>query len=224
VTTIRTVATHDIVQSLFPRTVTDQDKLGMAVGRAIDSALAQFSYDFRQSRRPTVSAMSRVAESLLDEGLAEVDTEVTTGERQRLAGQVTGVLQSFRRSEVFGLLRPKSRLILVQEVVGVYAQPDYWNGRDRIYEMKSYPATLALPDVKLQLEIFQLAFPGFRTVLATFDRFSSPVVSKLTEVAPLEARRRDELLRMVHQKGLELGEPKVLEYIDHPAVRYSLPA
>ena len=223
-TQVRILATHDIVQAVHSRPVTDVDRVGMAVGRAIDSSLAQFNYEFRQSHRPTLTAMNRAAAALLEEELAEIDVEVPEVERGRLRAEIAGVVQAFRGSEVFGLLRPRSRLILIGEEAGVYAQPDYWNGKDRIYEMKSYSAVPPPPDVALQLEIFQLAFPGFRTILACYDRHASPVTTELLEVPPPSAERSAELIRIAYRTALELGQPKVLEYLDSPTVRYAKPA
>jgi hypothetical protein len=224
VTQVRVLATHDIVQAVHPRPVTDVDRVGMAVGRAIDSSLAQFNFESRQSRRPTLTAMNRGAAARLEEELAETDVDVPEPERERLRAQIAGVVQAFRGSEVFGLLRPRSRLILIGEEVGVYAQPDFWNGKDRIYEMKSYSAVPPPPDVALQLGIFQLAFPQFRTILACFDRHARPVTVERLEVPPLSAARSAELVAVAYRTGRALGQPKVLEYLDSPTVRYAKPA
>ena len=222
-TTIRTVATHDLVQALHPRPPTEVDQVGMATGRAIDSALAQSNYEQRQGRRPTLSATVRHATELLDEGLAEVDTEVDAAARDRLLREITGVITAFRKSELAGLLRPKSRLILIAEEVGVYAQPDFWNGRDRVYEMKSYRAEPIPEDVGLQLGMFQLAFHECTAVLVCFDRHAEPVPTLVRELPALEEERRASLIQTAYRLGRELGTPKVLEYIDSPTVRYSLP-
>jgi len=133
-TTIRTVATHEVVRGAFPRPVTEADEIGMAVGKAIDATLARYSYDFARSLRPTRTAMHRMATEILDEELRDADLRLAPIDRERHLTAIAEVLQAFRRSEVIGLPRPKSRLILINQSVGIYAQPDYWNGRDRIYE------------------------------------------------------------------------------------------
>lgn len=122
-----------------------------------------------------------------------------------------------------GLARPRSRLILINERVGVYAQPDYWNGRDRFYEMKSYHALPMPPDVGLQMELFQLAFPGLRAFLACFDRHAVPVTTTIEEIPAPSPETADEVLKMAYQVGLEKGIDKVLEYVDNPVVRYAIP-
>jgi len=44
-TTVRTVATYEIVQITYPRPpVTERDELGMAVGRVIDSSFSRYSH------------------------------------------------------------------------------------------------------------------------------------------------------------------------------------
>jgi hypothetical protein len=121
-----------------------------------------------------------------------------------------------------GLPRPRSRLILINERVGVYAQPDYWNGRDRFYEMKSYLARPIPPDVGLQLRLFQCGFPKLRAFLACFDRHATPVSTMIEEIPPLEPEEADAVLRLAYRTGIEKGTEKVLEYIDNPIVRYAL--
>ncbi|HXY46405.1 MAG TPA: hypothetical protein VEG66_03050 [Thermoplasmata archaeon] len=221
-TVVKTVAAHEVVQAVYPREVTERDEVGMAVGKAIDETLSRFSHEFSQGRRPTLSAMNRLATETLDRELADADLALTPADRLGQLAAVSGVLQAFRRSEVMGLARPRSRLVLINEEVGVYAQPDYWNSRDRFYEMKSYLARPTPPDVELQLRLFQLAFPGFRAFLACFDRHATPVVTAIDEVPPLTVEVAETVLRVAYRTGREQGVDKVLVYIDHPVVRYAV--
>ncbi|MGP8159087.1 MAG: hypothetical protein ACLPWO_05740 [Thermoplasmata archaeon] len=221
-TTVKTVAAHEVVQATYPRPVTEKDEIGMAVGKAIDETLSRFSHEFRESRRPTLTSMSRLATEVLDRELADVDVQLAPKDREQQLAEVFGVLQAFRRSDVMGLSRPRSRVILINEEVGVYAQPDYWDGRDRFYEMKSYHANPTPPDVRLQLQLFQCAFPGFRAFLASFDRHVTPVTTTIDSIAPLGREAMEEVLKLAYRTGLEKGTEKVLEYIDNPTVRYSI--
>jgi hypothetical protein len=223
-TTIRTVAAHEVVSATFPRPVTERDEIGMAVGKAIDETLSWSSYEFSQSRRPTLTAMNRRATEILDVELRDADVQLTAAARQHQLTSISGVMQVFRRSEIMGLARPKSRLILINEQIGVYAQPDYWNGRDRFYEMKSYRARPLPPDVQLQIRLFQCAFPGFQAYLACFDRHASPVASTIELIPPLEPAILEGTLALAYRTGLEAGKPKVLEFMDSPTVRYSIKA
>lgn len=222
-TTIRTVATHEVVRAAFPREVTEKDEIGMAVGKAIDGALSRYSHEFAQGRRPTRTAMNAAAAEILDEELSNADLALPIGERERHLAAVSSVLQAFRQSELMGLPRPRSRLILINNQVGVYAQPDYWDGRGRFYEMKSYHATPMPPDVRLQVQLFQCAFPNFRAFLAWFDRHTLPVPTVIEEVPPLDAVGVSSVLRAAYRTALEKGSEKVLEYIDSPKVPYALP-
>jgi hypothetical protein len=222
-TTIRTVAAHEVVRAAHPRPVTEADEIGMAVGKAIDATLSRYSYDFAQARRPTRTAMSRMAEEILDEELGDADLQLAPGDRERHLGAISDVLQAFRRSEVMGLSRPRSRMILINGRVGVYAQPDYWDGRERFYEMKSYHASPTPPDVVLQLQLFQLAFPNFRAFLAWFDRHASPVTTTIEEVPSLDADVAQKVLGLAYRTALESGVEKVLEYVDSPLIPYAVP-
>jgi hypothetical protein len=221
-TTVKTVAAHEVVRAAFPRPVSEKDEIGMAVGKAIDATLSRYSYEFAQSRRPTRTAMNQLATEILDEEIADAGIELSAEERGRHLGAVSAVLQSFRRSEVMGLARPRSRLILINSRVGVYAQPDYWDGRGRIYEMKSYHANPIPPDIRLQVQLFQCAFPGFRTFLAWFDRHATPVTTTIEEVAPLEPTTTEAVLRVAYRTGLEKGLDKVLEFMESPTIPYTL--
>jgi hypothetical protein len=222
-TTVKTVAAHQVVQATYPRPVTEKDEIGMALGKAIDETLSRYSYEFAQGRKPTRASMNRMAEEVLNRELEEADVALAPADRVRELAKVGEVLQAFRRSEVMGLSRPRSRLILLNERVGVYAQPDYWDGRDRFYEMKSYRANPIPPDIRLQVQLFQCAFPKFRAFLAWFDRHATPVSTTIEEVPPLDPGITQEVLRLAYRVGLESGSDKVLEYVDAPTVRYVLP-
>jgi hypothetical protein len=223
-TTVRTVATHQIVQRCFPRpAASEADELGMAVGRAIDEALARSNHEAGSGRPPTQTAMQRYAAERLEAELREIDLTIAPPLREATDRAIHGVLRAFRGSALFGLPRPKSRLILVNERVGVYAQPDYFDRMQRFYEMKSYRAVPSPPDVALQLTYFQLAYPGWEGVLACFDRHAVPVTVSLLPVPPLAPAAAEEALRRALAVGEELGLPKVLQYVDNPIVRYSVP-
>jgi hypothetical protein len=224
VTVIRALATHQIIGRVHPRPVTERDELGMAIGTALDATLSKYSYDASQGRRPTATSMARMAEERLAEEFRDAHLAPPPEERRRIVEQMTGVVQAFRKSPVFGLPRPRTRLILVNGSVGVYAQPDYWDGRARFFEMKSYRATFDHPDVALQMAMFQLAFPTLQGHLIACDRHAAPVRTELLEAPPLSPTRRVELLQQALRIGLELGEEKVLEYIDSPLVPYTVPA
>lgn len=221
-TTVKTIATHEVVRTAYPRPVTEKDEIGMAVGTAIDETLSRYSYEFAQSRRPTRAAMNRMAAETLDEKLLEADVQLSAVEREGHLAAISDVIRAFRGSEVMGLSRPRSRLILINEGVGVYAQPDYWDGRERFYEMKSYHAIPTPPDVRLQLQLFQCAFPNFRAFLASFDRHATPVTTTIEEIPAIDPLVAGEVLRIAYRTGLEKGTDKVLEYMDSPTIRYSV--
>jgi hypothetical protein len=222
-TTIRTVAAHEVVRATYPRPVTERDELGMATGTAIDTALSHFSYEFRQGRRPTATAANALAGTVLEQQLAEADLVPSAEDRARMVEEIAGVLRAFRKSELFGLTRPKSRLIVIDGRAGVYAQPDYWDGSARFYEMKSYLAIPPPPDIALQVGLFQLAFPTCTGYLACFDRHVIPVTTTIAPLAPLTGAEREAILSNACRIALEKGLEKVLEYVDAPMVHYALP-
>jgi hypothetical protein len=221
-TTIKTLAAHEIVQLAYPRPPTERQELGMAVGKAIDTTLSRYSHEFDRGLRPTVGAMNRLAEATLEEELKDIDLPLGPSERNRAVEQITAVLHSFRKTEVFGLPRPKTRMILIDEQVGVYTQPDYWDRKRRFYEMKSYRAVPPPPDVALQLRLFQLGFSGFDGFLVCVNRHAIPPDVSITPIPALTPEEGLATLRQAWDFGLEKGREKVLEYIDSPIVRYSV--
>ncbi len=195
----------------------------MAVGKAIDGALSRFGYELRSGRRPTVTSLMAHAASLLDEALEEGAVVLPGPERERLLGQVRGLLQVYRRSELVGLARPRTRVILIDNRVGVYAQPDYWDGKGRFFEMKSYRAIPPPPDITLQVRLFQLAFPGFKAVLVCLNRHADPVELLSATIPPLTPEEAEATLRLAYDLGQRFGQEKVLEYVEGPFVHYPLP-
>ena len=221
-TTIKTLAAYEIVQLTYPRPPTERQEFGMAVGKAVDSTLSRYSHEFDQRLRPTMSAMNRFARSVLDDELKDIDLKVEPSERMRAEEQIAAVLQAFRKTEVFGLPRPRTRMILIDNRVGVYTQPDYWDRKTHFYEMKSYRAIPPPPDVALQLRLFQLGFAGLEAFLICVNRHSTPPEVIVTNIPPLTLLQSQETLRSALQLGLDSGHEKVLEYIDSPLVRYSV--
>jgi len=222
VTVIRAVATHDVVRALHPRPITERDQIGMAAGKAIDSALTELSHQYRTNRRPTLAATERLARETFDDEIAAAMLALSPESREVQIREIGNALRAFRASPLLGLHRPKSRLIVIDEQAGVYAQPDYWDGRDRFYEMKSYHVDPIPPDVGLQLTLFQLAFPGFRAILAEIDRHAEPARVLLRPISPVEEAERNRVLRLARGVALFQGQERVLEYVDSPVVRYSV--
>lgn len=219
---VRTLAAYQVVHHVHPRPVTPQDEIGLVVGKAIDDCLSRFSYEVREGRHPSRAAMARLGRSFLEEGFRDADLSLDPEELERIARQLDGVLQAFRKSPALGLPRPRTRLVLIGEEAGIYAQPDYWDTARRFYEMKSYRAVPPPPDVALQMELFQLAFPGFESLLLCIDRHHDPVETTVSRIPPMSPERKREVLDMARALALEQGEEKTLEYIDNPIVRQPL--
>jgi hypothetical protein len=223
--TIRTLAAHDIVRLAYPRPPPeDRDRIAMATGKAIDGALSQFGHLLRRGSHPSQASIAGLASDLLDEALDEAAVTLPPAEKEATMRRIEELLRAYRRSEIAGLTRPKTRVVLIEGQVGVYAQPDYWDGHRRFFEMKSYRAIPPPPDVALQLRLFQLAFPAMEAVLICLDRHASPVRTTAAVVPPPTSDEAEATLRLAYDLGLQHGQPKVIEYMDGPFVRYSLPA
>jgi len=222
-TVVRTIAVHEIVRDVFPRPPPEEkDRVAMAVGKAIDGTVADLGYQLRRGRRPTQSGLDELGRSLLDEALAENAVALSPAEREATLARLREVVRAYRRSPIAGLARPKTRVCLIDNQVGVYAQPDFWDGRGRIFELKSFLAVPPPPDVALQLRLFQLAYPGFETLLVCLNRHAQPVETTSYVVPPPTPAEVADALRLAFDVGQRLGQPKVLEYVEGPFVAYTL--
>lgn len=223
-TIVRMIPAHEIVRQTYPRPPPEEkDEIAMAIGKAIDGMLTELGHDLRQGRRPTQTAMGQLAASLLDDALEEAAVALAPSDREATLLQIQEVLRAYRRSEIAGLARPRTHIVLIDGKVGVYAQPDYWDGRGRFFEMKSYRAVPPPPDVALQLRLFQLAFPRFQAILVCLDRHAHPVEVTSAVVPPPTEAEVASTLRLAYDLGCRFGEEKVLEYVDGPTVHYNLP-
>lgn len=219
---VRAVAAHEIVRAAYPRPVVEGQEVGLAAGKAIDTLLARLSHERAQGRRFGVGALTSIAAEVFDDELAASGAAAEPAKREQLLAAVPSIVRAFRLSVLFGLARPRSRLVLVNGRAGYYAQPDFWDGRGAIYEMKSYNALPPRPEITLQLRLFQLAFPGFRPFLVCLDRHATPVTTTVTEIPPMTPDERSELLRLGERVALELGTDRVFEYIPPPVIRYEV--
>ena len=222
-TEIRTLPVHAVVRHVYPRPTTEKDELAMAVGKAIDAALSRFSYEARRGYRLTQRAMQTRAAEFLDDELATAGVEAAQVDRASILAEFEGMIRAFRSSVLYGLSRPRTRVILIGSEVGVYAQPDFWDGASRFFELKSYLAIPPPPDVAMQVELFQLAFPRFESILVCIDRHARPVQTTLAVVPRPSPARVQELLRTAYDLARATGEPKVREYVDGPFIPYAVP-
>lgn len=220
--TIRAVAVHEVVRAAFPRPDRAEQAVGRAAGKAIDEAVATFGHEHSLGRRPSLTAIVARAAAVFDEEVAAAGAEVSAADRERALAPVPHVVRAYRESVLLGLPRPRTRLFLIDGIVGVYAQPDFWDGRGWIYEMKSYRAVPPPPDVALQLRLFRLAFPGFREALVAFDRHADPVTTTVQEIPRPTPDQVAADLRLALRTALTIGAPKVLAYAGAPVAAYTI--
>ena len=164
----------------------------------------------------------RLLESLIRDELVDAGLDADPTQERALLAELAPLLRAFRRSALIGLGRPKSRLILINGVAGIYAQPDYWDGQHRFFEMKSYRAIPPRDAVRLQLELFQVAFPGFEAILVCYDRHAPVVEEERLTMEAMTPERTAELLDVAGRIVLEHGVERVLEYVDSPITGYNL--
>jgi len=135
---VKLIPTYRFVNS---RCSLRRNPVDLAFGKAIDTALAQYNYYQSWTRRSLLMEAMKCAMKVFTEELRKQGVELSDDERRMYAGKAWRMLSCWRKSKYTRLLRPRTRVVLLERngmVYGVFAQPDFWD-RDRVfYEVKSY--------------------------------------------------------------------------------------
>ncbi len=138
-------------------------------------------------------------------------------------------LRKFMETELFKeygvkYVRAKPRTILIDDVVAVYATPDF-RSRDSsiIIDLKTFIPDKSIEDlerVEKQMKIFQLAYPQAKGVILAFpykEEYDQPY---LKEYEPLKIEEALNYLRELKRYCLEAGEELEIDFSRTETVRY----
>ncbi len=117
------------------------------------------------------------------------------------------ILEAFQRTPAFGLLRPKTRLVVIDESIGMYVQPDFYDGYS-IYEVKSFNPTKTRY-AYYQVRLFQLGgYPDSEAVLVGFDGNTlDPIIIRINRISEEDRHRIImDVAKFGSSNGVE-GEP-----------------
>jgi len=106
------------------------------------------------------------------------------------------------------LLRPKTRIVVINDTTGVYMQPDFYDPyTDTFYEVKSYPLRkdeYMFKRLCYQIKLYQLAYPKSKAAVG----FGNGYGYELLELPSLTPRDRLQLLKEIVEatKSIEIQE------------------
>jgi len=162
-----TVPAYSIVNYKYP--ITADNPIGIAFGYAFDRALLECNY-YGLSVASTLQYFK-------DEFLRMMNgysNSITQEQLQQILQQASMMLLAYKQTPIYrnSLLRPKTRVVVINDAVGVYMQPDFYDPcTDTFYEVKSYPLRkdeYMFKRLCYQVKLYQLAYPKSKAVAVGF--------------------------------------------------------
>jgi len=101
-------------------------------------------------------------------------SSITQEQLQQILQQASMMLLAYKQTPIYkqSLLRPKTRVVVINDAVGVYMQPDFYDPcTDTFYEVKSYPLRkdeYMFKRLCYQVKLYQLAYPKSKAVAVGF--------------------------------------------------------
>lgn len=162
-----TVPAYSIVNYKYP--IQEDNPIGIAFGYAFDRALLECNY-YGLSVASTLQYFK-------DEFLRMMNchsSSITQEQLQQILQQASMMLLAYKQTPIYrnSLLRPKTRVVVINNAIGVYMQPDFYDPlNDVFYEVKSYPLRkdeYMFKRLCYQVKLYQLAYPKSKAVAVGF--------------------------------------------------------
>jgi hypothetical protein len=228
-----TVPAYSIVNYKYP--ITADNPIGIAFGYAFDRALLECNYHglsvastLRYFKGEFIRMMNGYSNSITQEQLL-----------QQILQQASLMFLAYKQTPIYrnSLLRPKTRVVVINDEIGVYMQPDFYDPyTDVFYEVKSYPLRkdeYMFKRLCYQVKLYQLAYPKSKAVAVGFGSGNgssnngySYELLELPSLTPKEKLQLlQEIMEAVRTKGIEM-QVKEEDYdtigLDKEAVFYKL--
>jgi hypothetical protein len=164
---IKTVPSYSIVNHKYP--ITADNPIGIAYGYAFDRALLECNYHGW--------SVASTLQYFKDEFLRMMNghsSSITQEQLQQILQQASLMLLAYKQTPIYkqSLLRPKTRVVVINDTIGVYMQPDFYDPcSDTFYEVKSYPLhkdEYMFKRLCYQVKLYQLAYPKSKAVAVGF--------------------------------------------------------
>ena len=165
--TIKTLPSYSIVNYKYP--ITADNPIGIAYGYAFDRSLLECNYHGL--------SVASTLQYFKDEFLRMMNgysNSITQEQLQQILQQASMMLLAYKQTPIYkqSLLRPKTRVVVINDAVGVYMQPDFYDPlNDVFYEVKSYPLRkdeYMFKRLCYQVKLYQLAYPKSKAVAVGF--------------------------------------------------------
>jgi len=204
---LKVFAAHELINEKFKL---GGDAVSLAFGLAFDRAIANLNYyEYRTGglgRRLVWKALRHFTWEF--SRLAPEGVEV-----RQYAAKAWRMICAFRKTPAYGVLRDKTRAVVVDGEVAMYAQPDFADDFENvIYEVKSYELDgVWLEASRYQVRLFQLAYPDHAACLIGFKCApQGGVEPQILRLEPLSDLPREEVCRLLREV-LDFGRNSVRE-------------
>jgi hypothetical protein len=162
-----TVPAYSIVNYKYP--ITADNPIGIAFGYAFDRALLECNY-YGWSVASTLQYFKGEFLRMMN----GYSNSITQEQLQQILQQASMMLLAYKQTPIYrnSLLRPKTRVVVINDTIGVYMQPDFYDPcSDTFYEVKSYPLRkdeYMFKRLCYQVKLYQLAYPKSKAVAVGF--------------------------------------------------------
>jgi hypothetical protein len=194
-----TVPAYSIVNYKYP--ITADNPIGIAFGYAFDRALLECNYHGL--------SVASTLQYFKDEFLRMMNgysSSITQEQLQQILQQASMMFIAYKQTPIYrnSLLRPKTRVVVINNAIGVYMQPDFYDPlNDVFYEVKSYPLRkdeYMFKRLCYQVKLYQLAYPKSKAVAVGFcngNGSNNGYGYELLELPSLTPREKLQLLQEI---------------------------
>jgi hypothetical protein len=194
-----TVPAYRIVNHKYP--IQEDNPIGIAFGYAFDRALLECNYHGL--------SVASTLQYFKDEFLRMMNgysNSITQEQLQQILQQASMMLLAYKQTPIYhnSLLRPKTRVVVINNAIGVYMQPDFYDPcTDTFYEVKSYPLRkdeYMFKRLCYQVKLYQLAYPKSKAVAVGFcngNGSNNGYGYELLELPSLTPREKLQLLQEI---------------------------
>jgi hypothetical protein len=194
-----TVPAYRIVNHKYP--IQEDNPIGIAFGYAFDRSLLECNYHGL--------SVASTLQYFKDEFLRMMNgysSSITQEQLQQILQQASMMLLAYKQTPIYrnSLLRPKTRVVVINDTIGVYMQPDFYDPcSDTFYEVKSYPLRkdeYMFKRLCYQVKLYQLAYPKSKAVAVGFcngNGSNNGYGYELLELPSLTPREKLQLLQEI---------------------------
>jgi hypothetical protein len=207
-----TVPAYRIVNHKYP--IQEDNPIGIAFGYAFDRSLLECNYH-GLSVASTLQYFKGEFIRMLN---GHSSSSITQEQLQQILQQASMMFLAYKQTPIYkhSLLRPKTRVIVINDAVGVYMQPDFYDlCTDTFYEVKSYPLRkdeYMFKRLCYQIKLYQLAYPKSKAVAVGFgnggncsnDSYNGYELLELPSLTPREKLQLlKEIMEAVRTKSVD---------------------